>query len=334
MRVLFIAGYARSGTTILDRLLGTVPGVTSMGEIQFLWRRGLAENRPCGCGILLRGCPFWSEVLRSAFGQIGDVELGHILRLQRAADRWWRVPALSSGRGGRRLRAAAEEYAAILATLVQAVAAVSGSRVVVDSSKDASHGLLLARAPGLDVRVLHLVRDPRGVAYSLAARDRVDPGLGKRMPTQPVVHTAFAWSVANMQAMQLRHAASAYTVLSYEEMTRDPAAALARAARFVGMPNRLAVGTDGTVQLGVDHTAAGNPMRFHRGPIRITPDMDWVTEMPRLGRAFVWSVTGAARGRLADAGVAWGQLPESRTAAGSQGRDAWCPTRPRNPTPR
>src|SRR3954466_11303605 len=62
-RVLSIVGPGRSGTTILGNILGEVEGVTNAGELRWLWRRGLAERRPCGCGLPPAECPRWSVVL-------------------------------------------------------------------------------------------------------------------------------------------------------------------------------------------------------------------------------------------------------------------------------
>ena len=49
-RVVSIVGPGRSGTTLLGEILGEVPGVFDAGELRWLWRRGLGEDRRCGCG--------------------------------------------------------------------------------------------------------------------------------------------------------------------------------------------------------------------------------------------------------------------------------------------
>jgi hypothetical protein len=49
VRVLYIGGWGRSGSTLLDLILGQAPGVFSAGEVREIWQSGLVENRPCGC---------------------------------------------------------------------------------------------------------------------------------------------------------------------------------------------------------------------------------------------------------------------------------------------
>src|SRR3954452_12149224 len=68
-RVLSIVGPGRSGTTILGNILGEVEGVTNAGELRWLWRRGLMERRPCGCGLPPAECPRWSAVLDRVGGK-------------------------------------------------------------------------------------------------------------------------------------------------------------------------------------------------------------------------------------------------------------------------
>ena len=65
MKILFISGWGRSGSTLLDRLLGQIEGFHSAGEIRYLWDRGLLDDRPCGCGQPVRRCEVWSQALTS-----------------------------------------------------------------------------------------------------------------------------------------------------------------------------------------------------------------------------------------------------------------------------
>ena len=73
-RVLYLGGLGRSGTTVLERVLGELPGTCSVGELVHLWRRGVLDDETCGCGEPFSRCPFWSEVLRDAFGRITEYD--------------------------------------------------------------------------------------------------------------------------------------------------------------------------------------------------------------------------------------------------------------------
>ena len=67
-----IGGWGRCGSTLVDMMLGQLPGFVSAGEVRELWLRGILENRPCGCGVPFRSCPFWTKVGDEAFpGNLG-----------------------------------------------------------------------------------------------------------------------------------------------------------------------------------------------------------------------------------------------------------------------
>src|SRR5713101_2080953 len=49
-RILYLGGLGRSGSTLIERLLGELPGVCAVGEVVHMWRRGVVEGERCGCG--------------------------------------------------------------------------------------------------------------------------------------------------------------------------------------------------------------------------------------------------------------------------------------------
>ena len=188
-KVLFVAGYVRSGSTLLDRLLGSVEGAISIGESSLVWERGFRRNLACSCGEPFRMCPFWNDVADVAFGGMASLDVEAVLHARRRIDRWWRIPQMLTRAHGRRFERDRDTYVRHLDKLYSGIAEVGGADLIVDSTKEPSHGLLLLAA-GLDLRTVHLVRDPRAVAYSLAVRRTFDPGLGADLPRESLVHAA------------------------------------------------------------------------------------------------------------------------------------------------
>src|SRR5688572_6949688 len=68
LKVLYIAGTARCGSTLLDRVLGESSGFLSAGELNFVWERGILNNEPCSCHTPVPQCAFWTKVFRTGFG--------------------------------------------------------------------------------------------------------------------------------------------------------------------------------------------------------------------------------------------------------------------------
>src|SRR5947209_18950727 len=91
-RVLYIGGLGRSGTTLLERILGELPSACALGEVVHLWRRGIIDNERCGCGVPFGDCEFWRGVGDAAFGGWGEVDVPRVLRLQAAVERTRYIP--------------------------------------------------------------------------------------------------------------------------------------------------------------------------------------------------------------------------------------------------
>jgi hypothetical protein len=199
IRVLYLAGWGRSGSTLAESMLDQVPGLVGVGEIKFLWERGLIQNRRCSCGTPVRSCVFWTRALHEAYGEIPD---GDRVAALDAASRRFRtrhLPRVVLTPARSRYAPDLDWYYTAIGALYRGVRTVSGAQAVVDSSKFPSYLTALLQTPGLDVRVAHIVRDPRAVAYSWQ-RDKHDPDApnGARMPRLSPGATALYWSAWNV----------------------------------------------------------------------------------------------------------------------------------------
>jgi hypothetical protein len=218
-------------------------------------------------------------------------------------DQWWRVPQLL-GPGSAAIADDLAIYLDALASLYRGIEEVSGAQVIVDSSKDASHGYLL-RSMGsrIDLRVVHLVRDARAVAYSLCERRKFDPGSGREIGGHGYVRAAAGWSVTNLLVEGLRAPRRPYLRLPYERFAAQPEASLRRVVRFAGGDDAAVTMPGGTLDLDLEHhTVAGNPMRFERGSKPIRADDAWRHQMTRRGRRIVGALTWPLAARYRDPG--------------------------------
>ena len=292
--VIFIAGAGRSGSTLLDRLLGQSEQLASLGELRHLWVRGLRENQLCGCGSPFSECVFWRAAMEEAFGCRANIKLTEIIRLQKTVDQLANVPTLLGLlRPAPAYRVALHDYSKILAKLYGAIAALT-KRTIIDSSKDPSHGLLLAKLPALEMDVIHLIRDSRAVAFSLQ-RSKERPEIYWRkelMPKLSPLRSAARWSVVNAFSECLANKAKRSFRVIYEDLVSSPRQLMARLAEHLNIPDLASkVRPDGTVSLGLAHTVSGNPMRFVQGDIRLACDDEWERRMPLISRASVTAAT-------------------------------------------
>ena len=163
VKVIAITGAGRSGSTILDNILGGVTGAFSGGEVRYLWQRGLIEGRLCGCSRPLDECEVWPHVLAAAYPSgIDPRRVAQLMRFVRTRY----TPAMMMPLLRPWYRSRLEPLVAVLDDLYPAIAETTGARFIVDSSKLPTYTYALSLVPSIDLRVVHLVRDPRAVAHS------------------------------------------------------------------------------------------------------------------------------------------------------------------------
>jgi hypothetical protein len=290
-RVLFLSGLGRSGTTILERVLGELPGVCSAGELVHLWQRGVLDDELCGCGEPFSRCAFWTEVGRRAFGGWDRALAERMIALRLRVDRTRHVLLAATPAIRRRER---DEYVAVFARLYRAIVETSGRPVVIDSSKHSSLAWVLRTSPDIDLRVLHVVRDSRGVAYSWTKEvRRPEAGEADLMTRYSPSRSALLWTGHNVALSVLRMTRAKGRLLRYEDFVADPAGTVRAVAEFAGLrPDGDPSFLHGSqVELGTTHTVAGNPVRFRTGPMTLRRDDDWRRELPRRTQRLVSALT-------------------------------------------
>jgi hypothetical protein len=296
--VLYLGGAPRSGTTLVDLLLGMLPGVFSGGELMFIWERGLRDNQLCGCGEPFRQCPFWHEVGREAFGGWDRVDVDEILGLRDRLDRHSKFLAVELGGVGRQMRLDLSRLTEILARLYAGIRTASGSDIVVDSSKRPAYAQLLRHVPGVRLRMVHCIRDPRGASFShtRSVRRPEIPEKVELMPRYGAGMASVLWMASNVFIELIGVPRSR---LYYEQLTRSPAEALRRvlseqggAAAQDAIPELVpALARAAEVAPPLNHTVAGNPLRLKRTPLRIREDDEWRSRLPRSDELVVLGLT-------------------------------------------
>ena len=305
--VLFLGGYGRSGSTLLERMVAELPGTCSLGEVVHLWERALRDDERCGCGLAFSACAFWRDVGDRAFGGWHTLDAGAVLALKHRVDRNRFIPRLLLPLMRGSAEADLYRYIALYESVYAAALEVSGARVVVDSSKHASLAFCLRRAKRLRLRVVHMVRDSPGVAYSWGKAVRRPEAVAEEswMPQYGVGRAAGEWLAYNLLFELLRMLRTPTLLVRYEDVVADPRAALRAVAAHGGLAadDEATSFVDGSnVTLSTTHTVAGNPMRFTTGTIAIRRDDAWRTALPARSRRTILAITAPLRLRFGYAG--------------------------------
>jgi hypothetical protein len=292
VKVLYIGGAGRSGSTILNNVLGQVDGFFATGELSLIWNWGVIENRPCSCGRPFHECEVWPRIFDEAFGGLDKID----------AHRMWSAKSLVNSKNpflhvaytaaittaARRRHPRLIEYAAALGKLYAATARVTGSRIIVDASKRPAYGYFIGTLPSVDLYVLHLIRDSRGIAFS-RRRGKVDPGVNRAMRDFGPFLTGIQWSFwnASTEAIWNRPGSPRYMQLHYEDFVANPRQSLAAILNFVGEDRPLPLVGENQVMINPTHTVAGNPVRYDSGLTTLRLDDQWVRDIAPGDKALV-----------------------------------------------
>lgn len=279
--VVYVMGSGRSGSTLFDIVLGNHREIESMGELTNLVRDCWVRGVFCACGESGGDCEFWREVRRRWTARIGSDDITAYAALKSSIERRRNLLRLVKGRGSwSDLRRYGEQTFALFKSISEA----GGRPVVVDSSKIPARALALSATPGIDLRIVHLVRDGRGVAYSRRkafARD-MSAGLPNAIKPTPLWRSSLYWTRENLQSEWVRRTLDpAKTVrVRYEDFTDDPAAVLSTVGETIGLDlDDLATDLLACKPMTPRHTISGNRVRM-AGAIRLEPDTEWTDRLP------------------------------------------------------
>jgi sulfotransferase family protein len=277
-KVLLVAGWGRSGSTLIGEMLGQAGGCIHVGEVRGIWgHMQPGSTSRCGCGKPHHRCPFWTEVFSRAFPGESSARFAELEEVQ--AERFRMRPATSWSLR-RELHSdssssALSRYAGLLARLYSQIAAVSGDQLIIDSSKTPGHARLVAELVEAPTYVLHLVRDPRAIAFSWQRRSIYGRRFGP-------LSSSFAWLAANLlSASLLRELPDQRSkVLRYEDFVADPQSTIESVSRWLDLSVAgLRWLDDQSILLEPNHTIAGNPSRFVTGAVTIRPDDEWKSSL-------------------------------------------------------
>ncbi len=271
-------------------MLGHIEGFVSVGELRFLWERGLKENRLCGCGVPFSDCEFWDEVLTRAFGGRRNVDLDRVEEILARIDKKRAVPSLATGVYGRAFQRDLLEYSSLLSRLYRAVRDVTGAEVIVDSSKFPPYAYVLRLISEIDLKVINLVRDSRAVAYSWQRAKALPEVHWKHesMPTHGPFVAARGWGISCLLLQPFARSSSSGITVRYEDLVGDPELTIDEILRW--FPDRR-FSMSMLSQAKINHTVSGNPVRHQDGPLKVQPDVEWLRGLTHRDRWLVTAMT-------------------------------------------
>lgn len=250
----YIAGIGHSGSTLTDLLLGTQPTVASFGELKNLddVRLGRLADGRCTCGAKLADCILWQPVL-AALQKMGHsaaaVGLDH------------------------------SDFDRANSLIFRELRRLSGCSILIDSSKSTKRLKRLIALPDddIEVRIIHVVRDGRAVAYSNTRKGRVFSDWMKR------------WKDSNREIEKIASSGTPCLRVRYEDLVANPNGTLHAIMEFLDAAPNYGINLDWAGRLR--HNIGGNRMRVGESST-IVADTEYLTALPDNDWADAWRIAG------------------------------------------
>lgn len=302
INLIYIASTGRSGSTLLESILGTHSQMATAGEIH-VWPKNITEggNIPCGCGKSVPECSFWQkmvervEPLQQPQPKIDffrdKYNAGKTLRLSH-------IKEFFSEKQSQSLAKKIETYGKnnyqFFTSFTELIYLETGIKPnwIIDSSKDPYRLLWLLRSGLFNIKVLQVVKDPRAFVYSMS-KDLLKqnrPGLKPKLLHRATMKS-LSWIVQNYLFKQIANKyvnPEDYIFIPYEKLASKPEETVRSICQVIDCQyEEQAIANFRNNQM---HTIAGNPMRFRSGGIVL--DETWKLSLPPECRKLTEMITG------------------------------------------
>ncbi len=202
--VVMIVGDGHSGSTLLDLIMDSHSKIVGVGELSHYCKYINTEKGICSCGVMIADCTFWKNVFSST--DCSNCKISYRGGLDFLLNNKKYIDA-----GGSRVDI--EKYVNSTEKIYKNILKFSGKKVVVDSSKSPDRAESIIRHnKTLDIVLIHLVRDGRGVVYS-------NIKLGR-----PSLFFIKKWGIINfkIEIIKKRNKNKKNIFISYEDFVKNP----------------------------------------------------------------------------------------------------------------
>ncbi|SHO51459.1 sulfotransferase [Desulfopila aestuarii] len=300
IRLVYILAPSHSGSTLLAMLLNSHPEICTVGELK-ITTLGDPSLYRCSCRKMIRDCEFWNGISDDMLqrGFVFDIaDAGTDIRtnmdpyVSKLLKPLHRGPFLENIRDlalnlSPTWRNNLDKVLLKNSVLIECVALRLKKKIVVDSSKIGIRLKYLLRNPELDISVIRLIRDGRGVALAYLNpaifadcqnASLRNGGAGGFLSNE---HSSFAdasleWRRSNEEADHLRECLpkEKWFELRYETLCNHPQETLKQIAIFLGVSSTT-FSSDFRYK---EHHVIGNGMRLD-DTSNITLDERWRTHL-------------------------------------------------------
>jgi len=298
--LIYIAGYGRSGSTLLEKLLQCQPSIYACGEMANFFKIYGSSSIFCSCGKKIEKCEFWSSVLQELFRNgFSAQNFSYYAKIQKKREAHW------SHGGSFFPDKYQKRYANLMQPFLDAVSHQFNLNniTLIDSSKTAYsriyRPIAISQLGKYRVSIIHLVRDCRGVYWSVkkGLNRWLERGEKERV-FMPLERAVIGWIYSNKAAGRLKDyfGKNNYCMIKYEDFVETPVQILKHLETFLELDLNESIRivqktkNRNETHMPTTHQLSGNRMRFNSN-LTIIPDYAWKEKMSSRTNAFIKTFT-------------------------------------------
>lgn len=267
MKIIYIAGDGRSGSTLLDSILSNIDGSLSVGECHRFWIRFYEGETSCSCSKLITNCELWSSVDREMKNRFEDYNPEYfreqVIEIQKHKN-FKKIPKLINSKTW-------QPFCEHVIFFYEIIGKHAKNEIIIDSSKSISWAYFLETLNFTDIYIIHLERKLTSVANSWKKQILLPEYTLKEvyMPVKSITLSTKSWVKIKVLAKSLK-SANHYLFVSYEKLCEHPDLWLENIKSFVNEEFDVT-----KLAMQKTHAIGGNPMRAKSNEhIKIKPQQE------------------------------------------------------------
>jgi hypothetical protein len=256
-------GAGRSGTTALATFLGNSSNILTIGEMHQFFQH-LAEHKECSCGKSLEECPLWFKVIENLPKDFRTKAQEH----EEFCEKFEYHSSIPKYMFNTFTKDNLEKYHYINETIFNAIKMEHKEKFLLDSAKYIGRALGLRSSKNIDLKIIYVVRDVRGVINSFAK--------GVQTPRGAMSSIVY-WLIINTIAEFVYRTSSKKNIikLKYESLIDTPLEEFQRLEKFLDLDmsdikDKIKEDKD----FSMPHIIGGNRMKTNKS-IKFQKDIAW-----------------------------------------------------------
>ena len=266
-------GAGRSGTTAFATFLGNHKKIQNIGEMHQFFEY-LGKNKECSCGNLLNECEFWKN-------KIDNPTQEYSANSRKLSEKMESHSSIIKHLLNSFSNIEYEKYIELHQSILDSIQSDSEKSTLLDSSKYIGRALALNKLDNIELKIIYVVRDVRGVINSFSKKVQTS-----KSPLSTIVY----YSLINLVAEFISRFIFRKKVIKirYEDLIENPISLFEKIEKFINIDlTDIKEKIHKEQAFSIGHIVGGNRLKKNK-EIYFRKDISWKEKISSFERVFYY----------------------------------------------